>query len=200
MARHFEVYICRLDGDIVYIGSGANGRHKHCNSGCSHVYDLNRLHFEGKTFDVQVKKFNDKQESLDNEKELILKHKPKYNSVYLSKERSAKGSKSLELKALFRKEIMRYFHKQQEIEDYGKVFLEFLQHHNVQDMVEKSELIMHPRFYYKNNTSDKLFSTYRSYMEGAVSCNSRGYKFFSCVISVLNSVNNSKINHVPLYS
>ena len=50
MSKHFEVYICKLDGNIIYIGSGANGRHKHCNSGCSHVYDLNKLHFEGKVF------------------------------------------------------------------------------------------------------------------------------------------------------
>lgn len=200
MSKHFEVYICKLDGNIVYIGSGANGRHKHCNSGCSHVYGLNKLHFEGKVFDIQVKKFNDKQDSLNHEKDLILKHKPKYNSVYLSKERNIKGTKSLELKALFRKEVMRYFSKQQEIEDYCKAFLEFLHHHNIQAMIEKKELILHPKCYYKNNTSNKLFYAYRSYMEGGVSCNSKGYKFFSCVLTLLNLMNKSEIKHIPLYS
>ena len=41
----YEVYVCRVDGEIVYIGSGRHGRHKHCDSGCSHVYELNKIHF-----------------------------------------------------------------------------------------------------------------------------------------------------------
>ena len=41
----YEVYICKVDGEIVYIGSGKHGRHKHCTSGCSHVYELNKMHF-----------------------------------------------------------------------------------------------------------------------------------------------------------
>jgi len=40
-----EVYLCYLEDEIVYVGSGKLNRHKHCNSGISHVYELNRLHF-----------------------------------------------------------------------------------------------------------------------------------------------------------
>ena len=47
-----EVYLCYLEDEIVYIGSGKLNRHKHCNSGTSHVYALNKLRFEGVVFDV----------------------------------------------------------------------------------------------------------------------------------------------------
>ena len=48
----YEVYMCKLNDEVLYVGQGASGRHKHCNSGSSHVYELNKLHFQGKTFDV----------------------------------------------------------------------------------------------------------------------------------------------------
>lgn len=45
----FEVYFCYYKDVVVYIGKGRLGRHKHCNSGASHVYKMNELHFkEGK--------------------------------------------------------------------------------------------------------------------------------------------------------
>lgn len=199
MSKHFEVYICRLDGEIIYIGSGVAGRHKHCNSGCSHVYELNKMHFEGVVFDISVKKFSSKSESLKHEKEMILKHRPKFNSVYLSKNRNNKCSQAIELKHIFRKELMKYFADKEIIESYNKAFLEYLKHHDVKEMVCSRELKFHERCYYKNNTSDTLFSLYRSYLEGKVTKNSRGYKFLCCVISVLNAQNSCEINHVPLY-
>ena len=199
MSKHFEVYICKLDGNIIYIGSGANGRHKHCNSGCSHVYDLNKLHFEGKVFDIQVKKFNDKQDSINHEKDLILKHKPRFNSVYLSDVRNKKGVESMKLKRMFRQELLRYFTKDDVIESYSKAFLEFLHHHNTAEFVKNGVMEFHERCYYKNNVSSVLFSLYRSYLEGVASTNSVGYKFFCCVLNVLNSDNCSNIKHVDLY-
>ena len=199
MSKHFEVYICKLDGNIIYIGSGANGRHKHCNSGCSHVYDLNKLHFEGKVFDIQVKKFNDKQDSINHEKDLILKHKPRFNSVYLSDVRNKKGVESMKLKRMFRQELLRYFTKDDVIESYSKAFLEFLHHHNTAEFVKNGVMEFHERCYYKNNVSSVLFSLYRSYLEGVASTNSVGYKFFCCVLNVLNSDNCSNIKHVGLY-
>ena len=199
MSKHFEVYICKLDGNILYIGSGANGRHKHCNSGCSHVYDLNKLHFEGKVFDIQVKKFNDKQDSINHEKDLILKHKPRFNSVYLSDVRNKKGVESMKLKRMFRQELLRYFTKDDVIESYSKAFLEFLHHHNTAEFVKNGVMKFHERYYYKNNVSSTLFSLYRSYLEGVATTNSVGYKFFCCVLVVLNSENGSNIKHVNLY-
>jgi hypothetical protein len=73
--KNYIVYVVRFEDEIVYIGSGIKGRQNHCISGTSHVYDLNRLHFEGKAVDLKVIKTNiTKQESLIAEKELILLH------------------------------------------------------------------------------------------------------------------------------
>ena len=41
----YEVYICKHNDVIVYIGKGTRGRHKHCISGCSHVFELNKTFF-----------------------------------------------------------------------------------------------------------------------------------------------------------
>lgn len=84
-----EVYIARLDKKIVYIGSGQNGRNNHVNSGTSHVYELNKLHFQGFQFDIEILGTNyDKETSLKLEKELIEKHQPLYNKTYKNKQRS----------------------------------------------------------------------------------------------------------------
>lgn len=81
----YEVYVCKLDNEVLYVGQGASGRHKHCNSGSSHVYELNKLHFEGKTFDVYVVfQTNNKKHVLQKEKDLIGELKPKLNTVHNS--------------------------------------------------------------------------------------------------------------------
>ena len=53
--------------------------------GTSHVYHLNRLHFTDpdnlKTF--ILKGYTNQEEALEEEKKLILKYKPKYNSQFL---------------------------------------------------------------------------------------------------------------------
>lgn len=87
---NYTVYVVKLEDEIVYIGSGLKDRYHHCTSGTSHVYDLNRLHFEGKVVDVQVIKTHiTKQESLVIEKELILRHRPTFNKVYLRDKNTA---------------------------------------------------------------------------------------------------------------
>jgi len=81
----FVVYVVSLEGKILYIGSGVPTRHHHVTSGCSHVYELNRLHFEGKVVDVEiVKQTTSKQEALDIEKRLIVLNKPTFNTMYNS--------------------------------------------------------------------------------------------------------------------
>jgi len=88
--KNYIVYVVRFENEIVYIGSGIKDRYNHCTSGTSHVYELNRLHFEGKIVDVQVLKRNlTKQESMVIEKELILYHRPKFNKVYLKDKNTA---------------------------------------------------------------------------------------------------------------
>ena len=81
MTKKFEVYICKKDGHIIYIGEGLAGRHKHCNSGTSHVYGLNKLHFEGHDLEVDVVKvFSSKKEAEQCEKALIEEYQPMYNT------------------------------------------------------------------------------------------------------------------------
>lgn len=81
-----EVY-CVIDNAerIIYIGSGKINRHKHCLSGCSHVYELNRMHFAKENLYVKIIKANlSKEDSFNLEKELILKHRPHLNKQFLS--------------------------------------------------------------------------------------------------------------------
>jgi hypothetical protein len=76
----YIVYAAKHKDEIVYIGSGVNGREKHCISGCSHVYELNKLHFKKADISIHVlDRFMTKEESLVAEKELISEYKPKYN-------------------------------------------------------------------------------------------------------------------------
>lgn len=79
-----EVYIAYgKNGEILYIGQGNIGRHKHCTSGVSHSKDLNRYFFlngEEKSIRVEVVKiFKSEKEALKYEDELILLHNPLFN-------------------------------------------------------------------------------------------------------------------------
>lgn len=77
---NYEVYIGRLDGVVVYIGEGKLGRHKHLNSGLSHVYEANRAHFEHKTIEIEiVGLFPSKECVRKKESELITYYKPLWN-------------------------------------------------------------------------------------------------------------------------
>ena len=87
MKGYYETYTCKYKGDVVYIGQGRKGRHKHCNSGTSHVYELNKIHFlEGEdALQVEVVKTNPSEKlSKEFEKGMIQKYRPKFNKVYLN--------------------------------------------------------------------------------------------------------------------
>ena len=74
------MYVCKQDGVVIYVGEGRFGRHKHCTSGTSHVYALNKLHFDGVEIDVEVVKvFKTKREAQEYEQQLIDKYLPAYN-------------------------------------------------------------------------------------------------------------------------
>ena len=87
--RNFEVYrAVDKDGNLLYIGSGRRTRHKHCNSGISHSYELNKMHFNGEFIGVEIIKDNlTKSESVEFEKTLILGLKPAFNKDYLCKDK-----------------------------------------------------------------------------------------------------------------
>lgn len=81
----YEVYMCKVGSEIVYIGQGKIGRSRHCVSGISHVYGLNKLHFSEMRDSVEVnviKFFLSKDDALKFELDLIKKHLPRFNTVH----------------------------------------------------------------------------------------------------------------------
>ena len=100
--RTQEVYVVTdSNGAYLYIGSGAIGRHKHCLSGVSHVYELNALHFSGAGgIECKVVKYFDAvDKAREYELDLIKKYSPLYNKVHNNKDnRIEKCSKAIEIK------------------------------------------------------------------------------------------------------
>ena len=83
MELNFVLYAVKRGEIIVYIGSGISGRENHCLSGCSHVYELNKAHFnDEKLTTVVLKRFISKSEALDAEKLEIIKNRPIYNKNF----------------------------------------------------------------------------------------------------------------------
>ena len=83
-----EVYVCKYNDVIVYIGKGVKGRHKHCISGCSHVFELNKIFFTEGVDSLEVvvvKEFSSNQEAMELEKYLIGLYQPKFNKVFTNK-------------------------------------------------------------------------------------------------------------------
>lgn len=96
----YEVYICRYKNEIVYIGQGRYGRHKHCKSGCSHVYELNKIHFQDNKSKivVDVHYGYTKEEAVEKEKYLIDQYKPRFNKVGVSDLRNTLGNRRRKFK------------------------------------------------------------------------------------------------------
>lgn len=82
MSNVYYVYILYHRGVPVYVGMGKNDRWKHGNSGKSHVYELNRVHFlEGRdALSCRIVKSNlSKESALKLEKSIILETKSPFN-------------------------------------------------------------------------------------------------------------------------
>lgn len=90
----YIVYCASHLNNIVYIGSGKNGRQKHCTSGTSSCKLLNELYFKSEDKLVISILHSDltKEQSLVLEKELISKYRPRGNIQFLNNSRQAKGS------------------------------------------------------------------------------------------------------------
>lgn len=97
-----EVYLAySKDNELLYIGQGNIGRHKHCASGCSHNKSLNRYYFlngEDSSIKTIVHSFHAcEKEAVKKEIELIKKLKPLYNTnhaeVLSFKDRQKTGRK-----------------------------------------------------------------------------------------------------------
>ena len=120
----FEVYICKFEDSVVYIGSGSLNRHKHCASGTSHVYELNEIHFSSERDKLSVEVvefFNNKNDSLAYEKDLILMYQPTYNKAILNQSSYNTGAEAYNLLKQMLIEIDNY-----ELTDGAKLKLELL--------------------------------------------------------------------------
>ncbi|MNC07361.1 hypothetical protein D3C75_549070 [compost metagenome] len=89
----YYVYVGRLNDEILYIGKGKGARDSHLNSGCSSVYEANKLHFSGGTLDVErVVENLCEPDALELEAHLINEVTPAWNrsgSVNTYKKRSS---------------------------------------------------------------------------------------------------------------
>lgn len=90
--NNYYVYIWHYDGSPVYVGMGKGDRWKHGNSGKSHVYGLNKLHFLGGERSLSckiIKEGLNKESALVLESELIAKFKSAFNKENNSNIRDA---------------------------------------------------------------------------------------------------------------
>lgn len=153
----YEVYVCKFKGEVVYVGQGLIGRSKHCNSGVSHVYELNKIHFSETTnvlvTDV-VKFFKNKESALALENELILKLKPKFNKVVAI----ADGQSRVLLMRKFKNKCTSYIR----LSDLNKKFKadviisldEYLSCHSSWDIINNGIKFMRSGFYKKHNCTE----------------------------------------------
>jgi hypothetical protein len=94
------VYVCKYQGDIMYIGMGEQGRQHHLTSGISNVYEANIYHFLGWELDVEViAKGLEREYAKQMEHGLINEHRPPWNVL------------GLEDRRLFRNEMRSFFYK-----------------------------------------------------------------------------------------
>ena len=82
MSDQYIVYFCYSGVELLYIGHGKVGRHTHCNSGVSHVYELNKWHFTADTsMTTEIYQyFPTKQLAKECEEDLIRKCLPEFNT------------------------------------------------------------------------------------------------------------------------
>ena len=150
-----EVYVCKKDGEIVYIGKGRKGRHKHCNSGTSHVYELNEIHFKEGSGILEtevVKYFKTDEEATKLERLLIQKYKPTFNKVFTG--RCSKALTSSEAYRL-KKDMLKYIsdkgfkNQGSNYEKYHKLVDEFLSHFGY-DFYRKDDFLIYGAEFYRH--------------------------------------------------
>lgn len=177
MKGYYEICTCKYKGGIVYIGQGRKGRHKHCNSGTSHVYELNKIHFlEGEDalqVDV-VKTHPDEKSSKEFEKGMIKKYRPKFNKVYLnSKEREDSVIKSNKI----RKDVKDFIFSDRKYrkvnrEEYYALVKEFIDHFGYNLLNE--DFIIHSNMLYQEMGLTEL-AKFARYIRNKPSTSTEGY-------------------------
>lgn len=155
MSKIYELYYCIHSGEVVYIGQGAKGRHTHCNSGRSHVYDLNEIHFREGPDALETKVVlmgRDKEKMVELEREHILTLRPKFNSQYLK--RRVEDPQAVVENMNMKKALLEYpkSHAGKKegdifIQKYENLCEEFLEFHSIQDIRDKNIMMFNRSTY-----------------------------------------------------
>ena len=158
----YEVYLCKYKGEVVYVGQGGYKRHKHCNSGISHVYELNKLHFSGVVFDVTVKIFSSKAKAVEKEKELIKMYLPKFNRDFMQNDKQMKGAE----RSLFKSTWLTHINNNPKctkarIEKLSLVVDEFMKYHT-HDMIKEEGLLLRGHGVYETANLRRLGSVVKN--------------------------------------
>lgn len=172
----FEVYICRYDGEIVYIGEGKKGRHRHCNSGGSHVAGLNELYFLGdrSLFDIEVFFFRTKGEAKSEQDSLISLHKPRLNIVGVSDTRQSLGGGRNEFKRLVENKIYYSRFNTKVKVRMRDSFAELLNFHTLKQIDQDGGLYLRNHLFYKRLGFESISTLLHSLATHKTGC--LGYK------------------------
>ena len=179
----YEVYVCKYDGVVVYVGQGKCGRHKHCASGCSHVYGLNELHFKGdkSKLEVSVSVVANKEIALEKESGLIKRYQPKFNKVGVNDDRYDKA----QVRSLFRTDFLNLLKEKQVTQGkkvlIKEIFNEFMKYHNHSMLLEEG-LAIRGHGKYKTAGLLKMSSAISNIKNGQTSSKSAHVIFIDLLI------------------
>ena len=183
----FEVYFCYYKDEVVYIGKGSLGRHKHCNSGASHVYKMNEIHFKEGSDVLKtevVKYFKTNKEAIEFEKASILKFKPKFNTVFTDNNNRGKSAKaSCKIRSNMKKFPIDKAPKYGKFNyrDYEELVDEFVDHFGYK--FTSGDFKIYGYDFYKNIGADKLRALSRFIRNGHHKLSKLNHKmvFYDCV-------------------
>lgn len=163
----YEVYLCKHEGIVVYVGQGYYNRHKHCNSGTSHVYELNKLHFQGVVFDVEVTILDSKDVAVKKERELIKKYLPKFNKDFMQNGKQMIGKERALFKSTWLSHIDNITTTQARRDRLYVVVDEFMAYHT-HDMVKEEGLLLRSHWNYEIANLRKIASVVKNLRFGKV--------------------------------
>lgn len=197
MSKVYEVYVCTLGEEVLYVGQGGRGRHKHCSSGCSHVYALNKLHFEGVVVDIRVVSiFDTKEKALEFEKELILAYKPKFNSIYVNDTRNLNRAKVEDFRKAWKAEEEKFDLKYNNKSKFNKLKREFFDFYRPMTCLS-GEVTIYSIDHYRNIGKHKIRALSRSLRDDTSTWSSDNYclVFAECFEKVLGYSLKSKLHN-----
>lgn len=96
----YIVYHVKLEGEVVYVGHGKIGRERHADSGCSHVYELNKIHHTIGGLSVEVVyRAEEKAVAASRELSDIRSIRPRFNTVHVDTSRQVSAIYSKKVRA-----------------------------------------------------------------------------------------------------